>query len=152
MLGCSPIKVQKLSKRGKVGYVKRKWHRLEEVTKNKMAKLLFIPGEDLSSDNDQPCSKCKDFERLICLLKDKCSLASRQEQIKLLTLIPTSWSINKMIHEFNVTEHVVQKSRKLAKNKGILADPNPKKGKLHNSDIIEEIVSFYQLDEHSRMC
>lgn len=154
MLGCSPIKVGKLSNRDKVGYGKRKLHQLEEATKEKMAKMLSLPGANLlCSDDETPCLQhCQDFDRLIFLLKEKCSMASRQEQIKLLTLIPESWSINKTIDEFNVTEHVVRRSRELKKQKGILADPNPKKGKLLDSDITKEVISFYQLDEYSRIC
>ena len=114
-----------------------------------MAKMLSLLGTDLfPSDGEQPCLQCKDLDRLILLSKEKCSTATRQEQIKLLTLIPQSWSIQKTIHKFEVTEHVVRRFRELKKQRGILADPDPKKGKSLYSDLTKEVISFYQLDDY----
>ena len=153
MLGCSPIKVKKLGNRDKVGYGKRKLHQVKKASKEKMAKILSLPGAELqSTDEEASCSQCQDFERLIFLLKEKCNTASRQQKIKILTLIPESWSIEKTAQEFNVTKHVVRRAHELKKQKGILSDPNPKKGKLLDADITEQVISFYQLDEYSRIC
>lgn len=122
-LGLSPIK--SVSQRDKLGYQKRKIQDIQTAAKQNVAKLLDVPTSELSPA--EPCKKCEDLDRLICLLKDKCKHASRQEQIKLLTLVPASWTIKKTMAEFNVSEHIVKGARELKKNKGILAEPDPKK-------------------------
>ena len=70
----------------------------------------------------------------------------------ILTLAPASWSIERTANEFQVTKHLVKKSRALKKSKGILADPISRKGKTLDSDIKDRVVAFYQSDEYSRIC
>lgn len=150
VLGLSPIKP--VSQRDKLGYGKRKIQDIQTAAKQKVAKLLDVPTSELSPTKAEPCKKCEDLDRLICLLKDKCKHASRQEQIKLLTLVPASWTIKKTMDEFNVSEHIVKRARELKKNKGILAEPDPKKGRPLSTEVVERVKAFYQSDEYSRMC
>lgn len=78
-----------------------------------------------STDDEQACQKCKDFDRFICLLKKKVKTASRKEKIKLLTLAPESMSQREIATTFGVTRHLVKKALELKKVKEILAEPTP---------------------------
>ena len=111
-----------------------------------------MPASKLSPTNvEKPCKKCEDLDRLISLLKDKCKDTPRKEQIKLLTLVPHSWTIKQTVNEFHVTELVVRKARELKKTKGILAEPDPKKGRALSAEVVDRVIAFYQSDEYSRM-
>ena len=54
---------------------------------------------------------------------------------------------------FGVTDHIVRRSRQLKREKGILADPDPKSdGKKLSEGAKERIMKFYQSKEYSRTC
>ena len=79
-------------------------------------------------------------------------VSTRQDQIKILTLVPESWTISKTCDEFAVSEHLVKKARKLKNIKGILAVPEQKKENSISEDIKRKGVSVYESDEYSRLC
>ena len=106
-----------------------------------------------SSKSEATCNKCKDLYTFASLLKNKIMVSSTQEKIKLLTLTPISWSIQETMENFNISDHLVKKARKLKTNKGILADPDRATRKTSlNPEIISKVIWFYQSDEFSRMC
>ena len=45
---------------------------------------------------------------------------------------------------------MVRKSRKLAKDEGILALPDPKCGKKLSNEVVSAVVDFFNYDEYSR--
>lgn len=62
-------------------------------------------------------------------LKDKFSLTkSRSERLRILTVLPKSWSIAKLMEEFSVTNYMARCAKKLVEEKGILSSPNSKPG------------------------
>jgi hypothetical protein len=64
----------------------------------------------------------------------------------------SSWNIERMALEFNVSQYLVKKARKLYKSDGILADPVQAQGKRLPTDTINAVKQFYEDDEFSRMC
>ena len=48
-------------------------------------------------------------------------------------------------------EHVVNQARKLKKEKGILVDTDPKRGRPFSQEIVEHVQEFYQPDDLSCM-
>ena len=133
-------------------YGKRKARDMASAAKCHVAKALHLESNEVSTIESEGCVKCQDQERLVYLLKQKCMVSSRQEKLKLLTLARASWSIARTANEFQVTKHLVKKSRALKKSKGILADPISRKGRTLDSDIKVRVVAFYQSDEYSRIC
>ena len=85
---------------------------------------------------------------LIGKIKKKMLSFNWNQKVQLLTLVPISWS-NKYIKEFNVTNYMVQISRKLLQKKGILPFPE-KKGKEISQENVDKIIEFYCNDENSR--
>lgn len=79
-------------------------------------------------------------------------MASRREKIRLLTLVPSSWNIERVATEFNVTQYMVKLSRELYKDSGILGDPAKRHGKTCSQETLNAVKQFYEDDEFSRMC
>ena len=85
------------------------------------------------------------------LIQAKIAVSSRKEKIKLLSLVPESWSIKKVIKKFHVTEYMVKKARALKKEHGILVEPKPKSGRALSKDV-DCVINFYCNHQYSRMC
>ena len=67
-----------------------------------------------------------------------------------MTLVPDSWPRSCIAQYFNVSEYAIRKARELKKEKGILAMPNPRRGKVLSTELVELVVNFYEDDEYSR--
>ena len=154
MLGCSPVKLS-AGARDRAGYGKRKMRAIEGAAKIKVAKLLNLTTSELemSSTKGQSCNNYdNDFKEMISSLKSKSDISTKQEKIKLLTLIPSSWTIKETTKKFEVSERLVKRARELKRSKGILAEPNQKRGKPLDAEVAQKVINFYQSDEFSRMC
>lgn len=151
-LGCSPLKIHGVA--DKISYGKRKLTVIKEAIGDKVAKVLNIPTSAVLglSENINKCDECGDFRTLIQDLKDKCSISTTREKVRLLTMAPSSWNIERVALEFNVSQYLVKKARKLYKSDGILADPVQAQGKRLPTDSINAVKHFYEDDEFSRMC
>ena len=150
LFGVSPLKT--VGKRDRVGYGKQKVTKFKKKIVDLVASAYDIEEADLSTNDVNQCEKCEDLDRLINHMKEKMVVSTRQDQIKILTLVPESWTISKTCNEFAVSKHLVKKARKLKATKGILADPEQKKGNSISEDIKRKVVSVYESDEYSRLC
>ena len=63
-------------------------------------------------------------------LRAKISQSTHNEKIKLLTLVPQSWTCDKVVKRFSVSHCFARKARSLKKTKGLLADPGKKQKNL----------------------
>lgn len=149
-MGCSPLKYT--SSRDKKGYWKRKIKDLHHATQTKAARLADVPTDELLSSSSDNCQTCEEWEELLKLLKEKCKVASKKEKIKILTLLPATWSIRKVAKEFSVTTHMVRKAKTVREQQGILGEPHVNKGKPLSAEVRERVMKFYQMDEYSRIC
>ena len=78
---------------------------------------------------------------MIRQLKEKFhSTTSRSERMRVLTVLPQSWSIRKV---FGVSRYLVAKVKQLVAEKGILSSPNPKGGMTLPVRTQEEFKNFY---------
>ena len=50
---------------------------------------------------------------------------TRSKKVQVLTVLPQSWTRKKVREELGATDYMVRKAKKLVKEKGILAIPNP---------------------------
>ena len=105
-----------------------------------------------SESSPGECNDCKDFELLVDLMKEKCKVSSRREKIKLLTLVPDSWSATKVMETFGASNYMVRQARKLKREKGILAEPDRKAGRQVTGEMKKKTTEFYESDEFSRTC
>ena len=148
--GFTPLK--SVGTRDKLSYAKRKIKESHESVRLQVASRFDIPVEDVEPGPSDQCHKCKDLDSLIELMKAKLAISSRHEKIKVLTLTPESWTIDKTAAEFNVSKYLVKRARALKKNHGILAEPAKKAGREISTDTKTKITNFYEDDEVSRLC
>ena len=149
-LGCSPVKLVAVERR--TGYGKRKVKDIHSAAKAKVAKVLDVPVSNLSESETEECDRCKEWEILKLLIKEKCATATRREKVKFVTLAPESWSVRRAAEEFGVTRWVATQAKKMREEKGILSEAQVKKGHGLSNELVKRIVDFYQSDEYSRMC
>ena len=148
---CFPLR--SVSQRDKISYGKRKVSQVYAASAAFIADVLDVSTDDItlnkSVNNAEYCQKATDFNRLMESVKEIISISSRQEKIKLLTLVPPSWTIKDSSSYFGVPESMIKKARKLKSEKGLLAEPNKKLGKKVSEDMVKCILDFYQSDEYS---
>ena len=86
------------------------------------------------------------------LLKEKFhSTDERREKLKILTLLPKSWSVRKIAKEFEALIYMARQAKKLVLEKGILSSPNPKPGKALPDRTQQLVLDVYLSNEISRM-
>ena len=123
-------------------YVGEKLQRVGDVLKKK---VLFATGHEERETQD-------DGSEMIKQLKEKFAVASsRSEKLTILTILPKSWSVAKMMSEFGVTKYMASSAKKLVENKGVLSSPNSKAGKTLTQDTLELVKDFYHHDDVSRV-
>ena len=136
-IGVSPIK--KVSFRDKISYGRNKLKRIKVDIEEKVAQALDISVE-LQPENRVESSKCNDLYKLVGLIKEKLLVSSWNEKVKLLSLTPESWTIEKTMKEFEVSKHLVRKDRSLKKELGILAEPKGKTEKVLSQETVTTVL------------
>ncbi|KAG1656070.1 ARL14 effector protein [Nymphon striatum] len=144
-VGCSPFKATRVGERDRSSYAKRKLSQMTE----KCEELLLPYG--LDAGEEKGCKNCNDLDNMVYELKEKCAISPRTMQLQILTLAPPSWTKQKTMEIFEVTKHMVEQARKLKSEKGILAIPDYKKGKVLSETVMQTVENFYQNDEISRL-
>ena len=151
----SPINLHSLPSHSKEPYAKRKMEALQASFSEKMSKVMKVDlappveTEKLPKDVQE---KIDDMDELIRLMKEKLQTCNtRREKIQVLTLAPNSWSRKKVAEEFNASDYAVRQARILLKEKGLMALPEPRKGKKLSDTTVELVRKFYEDDEYSRL-
>lgn len=91
-----------------------------------------------------------DGSEMIQQLKEKFQLTIwRSKQLQILTVLPKSWSLKKIQHEFGVT--MAQESKELEKEKGIDSLPSPKSVPSLPPETVDMVHVFYESDEISQV-
>ena len=108
---CFPLR--SVSQRDKISYGKRKVSQVYAASAAFIADVLDVSTDDItlnkSVNNAEYCQKATDFNRLMESVKEIFSISSRQEKIKLLTLVPPSWTIKDSSSYFGVPESMTIK-------------------------------------------
>lgn len=152
-MGASPLKVSKLSEPRKLSYAKRKLKRAQETMETVVATALEKSPDVLKQKSSfENCSNCEDLDLLIKDLKEKCAISNHREQVQILTLAPKSWTVEKTSQEFCVSVRMVKLARELVRERGILAQPEPKKGWPLPEQVKQNVLQFYEDDQNSRIC
>ena len=152
-IGVSPLKLHSLSSGSKVKEGKRKLQRIEdkqlettETVRKKIAKVLDVQESKLTSFN-----KAAEYDRIVGLVSEKLQTTSdNRMRVQLLTLAPRSESVTFVAQQFNASKYLVQKSRAVFGEKGILGMPDQYHGHGLSDDVKNIVKLFYQQDEYSR--
>jgi len=150
-LGISPLKTNRLSRRDRYGYTKRKISDVQDTIATRIATVGGFSANDFMQTATE-CTKCDDLDEIIHKMKEKYSSSNRTRTIQILTLLPKSWTIEKTIVEFGASHRMVQQARKLAEDSGILAIPDAKRGRKLAEEIEVRVRQLFESDEYSRIC
>ena len=146
VLGVSPVIKRKAQTR--VNYVKKKAQSIHTTVKRK---LEVITGESLDAVSEEEHNYSADNE-IIDQLKEKFKSCSRSgEKVQVLTVLPKSWSAKRVQSEFQATNYMVRKAKKLVEDRGILSSPNQKAGRTLPSNVVDSVRAFYCSDSTSRL-
>ena len=137
-ISVSPIK--KVSFRDKISFGRNKLKCIRVDTEVKVAQALDISPEELQPETQVESSQCNDLYKLVGLIKEKLLVSSWNEKVKLLSLTPESWTIEKTMKEFEVSKHLVRKDRSLKKELGILAEPKGKTEKVLSQETVTTVL------------
>ena len=153
-IGMSPIKSKGLHDSGKLSQGKRKMSTLLDIVKCKVAKVFKVPVESLDQEKiitNDIIKKAEMFDELKNVIISKLGeLKPCKEKMQVMTLVLTYWPIEKVTNIFPVSKYIAKEARKLVKQKGVLAFPDPKKGKVLSEETLKVVNLFYHDDEYSR--
>ena len=107
-----------------------------------MKRKLFVSVQDSDSEDDQEDLN----DSVLQNLRTKFFNAeSRNKKLMILTYIPLTWGIRKIMREFNAPNYMVPQSRRLLEEKGILENPNPKPDKSLQKKLFKESRNFMKM-------
>jgi len=96
----SPVKLSRIGSCDRLAYAKRKFKQIADKSQELVAECTEVPMDVLPGSSQQTQESVvkseADIEYLVGALKQKMILASKQQQISLLTLAPKSWTISRM--------------------------------------------------------
>lgn len=143
----SPISSNKLSRE----QVKRKLKLKADQVKEKIMKIGNL--DDSPQVSSLPSKEEEYFNELMSAVKVRLQEEnSSSEKVKLLTLAPRHWTIEKCATFFNVSHYMIKEARKLVKEKGILSSKDLHSvGTALQQSTKDLIGDFYESNEHTRI-
>ena len=88
------------------------------------------------------------FVEMLKQFKEKfCQSEKTSEKIQVLTALPKSWDIKKVIKEFQVvgaTPHMIKRAKALVQENQILSNPNQKAGKTLLEETVRLVKKFHK--------
>ena len=159
ILDQSPIKNHSVLAHMRSRYGKRKLGKINAEYQKRLAKVLKVPEENIFTHNANAIAETqltKDataFNELMELLKSKINNpeTTRAKKIQMLTMVPLSWSRQKVAEYFGVSLYMVRTARNLLHHHGILTMPPPRQGKTLDQDIEARVINFYCDNEFTRI-
>lgn len=136
--------------------LKKKKFNLPSYTTKKLNKIKVSLEKNLLPESRQEevvelIEESEEVEMLQQLKEKFASTTKRSEKMTILSILPKSWSCQKIEEEFGVTNYMARAAKKLVREKGILSTPNPKPGRTLSDVTAESVKDFYNSDEVSRM-
>lgn len=126
--------------------------RRREAVKSCLDSLYTAAADKYASCLDCSASHIKHdrFADLLLKLIAKYPESDYNTKIKILSIMPDSYSQADLITMFNTTEYMVRKARKLTSEQGILPDVPPKAPRRRlDQSTIDKVIEFYNSDEIS---
>jgi len=116
--------------------------------------LMDIDNSEISYNEDNIRSPREiELEEMLDGLKQKFSTLKHNDplRVRILTIAPSSWSVRKIVKEFNASRYLAKKSKELKSNHGVLADTTSRVGKVLPQTTVEKVIEFYNSDINSRI-
>lgn len=117
----------------------------KKYCKQKMEVLTMKMGEVMIGE------KQTDESEMLQQLKEKFhSTPQNSIKVQILTVLPKSWSIQRIQMEFGASNFMARKAKQLVKDKGVLSSPDPRPGRQLPQEVLDHVAKFYENDKHSR--
>ena len=153
----SPIK-SKLSTPQVIQKLESKKRKIQEAVTSPLQKISEVGTSKQKVPDDKEkeevLKKADSMDKLVTLLKEKFhSILSYEEKVKLLTLVPHHWTIEKTVKEFNSSQYIVRAARDLKEKSGILGKrkTNSGQGRFISEGVKEKILQFYESEQNGRV-
>eukprot|EP00112_Aurelia_sp_Birch-Aquarium-sp1_P006733 Seg1737.9 transcript_id=Seg1737.9/GoldUCD/mRNA.D3Y31 product="hypothetical protein" protein_id=Seg1737.9/GoldUCD/D3Y31 len=150
-----------MPKHRRVSYANAKLDSAVGTFKQSFATAVGIKDSDLVLNRKDTADKstkelerkASDLDKLTEEMQEKLIVGTStyREKVQILTLVPESWTIKYASNYFEVSEYLIRQARELKRSSGILAIPEKKTGKILQKGTIEQVISFYEDDEHSKL-
>lgn len=121
----------------------------DEISTNLAAKIFDITTPGVREVAKENCE-----QEIVNQLKEKFAETTKKEQkIKILSVLPRSWSARKISKEFSTTVYLPLLTKKLVEENGIMCGPKKRIGtKTIDEKTVKCVKEFYSSDEISRVC
>ena len=107
---------------------------------------------EVTKSKDEDAELTSDMRKLLFNIKAQIDTAKEyKEKVQLLTIIPESWSNQRAVDYFGVTEYAVKKAVALRDTQGILAVPRIYRRQRISQETLTAVRSLYEGDEYSRV-
>ena len=156
MVGVSPVNLHSVPQHSRTGSAKQKLEKVIDVYKSSLAEAYNVKEDDICDNSDTMIDdsdiqfKSAELDRLHDLMREKLKIVPYPRKIQILTLVPDKWSRELAAKQFGVSEYLIRTARDLKKVGGILAMPEPKRGKSLSKETLDKVRQFYEDDEYSR--
>lgn len=127
----------------------RKSHQKKKLIQLSSYLSKTLLNEEIDSKKNEYAEKAKWYDEFMVGLKDKFQkLDNNSDRIQLLTVLPSSFALEKIKNEFGTTSHIAKSAKQLQKDNGSFSKPLPKGRRPQlNSNTTESVQSFYKNDE-----
>lgn len=137
-------------------YIKEKVSRATSALKRKFRPLsragFISESSDDESNTEINAEKAEKFDSLMNDLKDEFhKSATKSDKIKPLITVSKLFSARKLSEIFGTGRHIAQVAKNIGEEKGILGDPNPKKGNQLPLSTELQVKEFYKSEDISRV-
>lgn len=146
--GISPITERKFFRSAE--YAEKKETQAVSVLRKSFKKATQHNEKHVSSVSSEVDYESIGKEFIERLTEKFVSESSYSRKIQILSLAPSTWSINKIMMEFGASRHIVKKMRQLVQEEGILCEVNRKISRPMPAEITEKVMDFYREPDVSR--
>jgi hypothetical protein len=113
---------------------------------------LSLSGiEVIPAQTQKPDDEINPDEWLFKLKEQFRKSSSQNENIFLLTILPQSWTQQKMMKEFQISRHLAGKTKNRIEEKGLYSRPDKRLQSFSSKRINDLIVKFYNMDDISNV-
>ena len=88
--------------------------------------------------------------KIVELKKKFNEVIRKSEKLTIFTILPKSWSRQKIVEEFHCSEYMTMHAKCLVNENGVLSTPNPQFGKRLHSEIAAKVEDFQHSPDVSR--
>lgn len=114
---------------------------------------ILVAESDFHSDLREVSEREKDLEEMLGGLKNLYKSLSERDslRVRILTIAPDSWSINKIAREFSASKRQARNAKNLKEKAGVLGETTTRASRSLPLSIVNSVKNFYCNDDNSKI-